>query len=127
MLRPVNERITVRSVVGRFLEHSRILVFHAGTESQYLIGSADVGPRNLDHRIEIVVPVEGSQRAQAELNTIFDTLLADNRQAWQLDGEGVWTRRQPKKDEPARGTHGVLMKSARPRARRRAASLRRAR
>ena len=44
-------------------------------------------PRNLDHRVEIVVPVE-SQRAQAELNTIFDTLLADNRQAWQLGADG---------------------------------------
>ncbi len=66
MLRPVNERIHVRSVLGRFLEHSRILVFHAGEESNYLIGSADMMPRNLDHRIEIVVPVE-SPRAQAEL------------------------------------------------------------
>ena len=91
MLRPTNDRITVRSIVGRFLEHSRILVFHAGKRSHYLMGSADLMPRNLDHRIEIVVPVE-SPRAQAELNTIFDTLLSDNRQAWQLDADGQWTR-----------------------------------
>ena len=78
----------MRSVLGRFLEHSRVLVFHAGKTSTYLIGSADMMPRNLDHRVEIMVPIE-SQRAQAELNTIFDTLLADNRQAWQLDADGL--------------------------------------
>ena len=94
MLRPVNERITVRSILGRFLEHSRIFIFHAGETSDYLIGSADLMPRNLDHRVEIVAPVE-SQRAQAELNTIFDTLLADNRQAWQLGADGEWTRLRP--------------------------------
>ena len=85
----------MRSVLGRFLEHSRILVFHAGDDSDYLIGSADLMPRNLDHRVEIVVPVE-SQRAQAELNTIFDTLLADNRQAWRLGANGDWTRLEPR-------------------------------
>ena len=59
-------------------------------------------PRNLDHRVEIVVPIE-SQRAQAELNTIFDTLLADNRQAWQLGADGAWTRLQPADGREAEG------------------------
>ena len=91
MLRPTSERIHVRSVLGRFLEHSRIFVFQAGDTATYLLGSADLMPRNLDHRIEIVAPVE-SQRAQAELNTILDTLLADTAQAWELDAQGRWNR-----------------------------------
>jgi polyphosphate kinase len=119
MLRPVNERITVRSVLGRFLEHSRVLVFHAGERSDYLIGSADLMPRNLDHRIEIVVPIE-SQRAQAELNTIFDTLLADNTQAWQLDADGGWTRLQPADGHKPKVAQTALMRRAQLRERRQA-------
>jgi polyphosphate kinase len=119
MLRPVSDRITVRSVLGRFLEHSRVLVFHAGERSDYLIGSADLMPRNLDHRIEIVVPVE-SQRAQAELNTIFDTLLSDNTQAWQLDGDGGWTRLQPADGQKPKVAQTALMRRAQLRERRQA-------
>jgi polyphosphate kinase len=119
MLRPVNERITVRSVLGRFLEHSRVYIFHAGEQSDHLIGSADLMPRNLDHRIEIVVPVE-SQRAQAELNTIFDTLLADNRQAWQLGADGGWTRMAPDNGKRGQVAQTALMRRARMRERRQA-------
>jgi polyphosphate kinase len=126
MLRSVNEQITVRSVVGRFLEHSRILVFHAGERSDYLIGSADLMPRNLDHRIEIVVPLE-SQRAQAEVDTIFDTLLADNRHAWQLDANGDWTRLEPRDGEKPFVAQSALMRRAQLRERRQAESDRRAR
>jgi polyphosphate kinase len=126
MLRPVNERIRVRSVLGRFLEHSRILVFHAGDESHYLIGSADLMPRNLDHRVEIVVPIE-SQRAQAELNTIFDTLLSDNRQAWQLGADGSWTRLQPADGDKSKVAQTALMRRAQLRERRQAEYRNRAR
>ncbi len=119
MLRPVNERITVRSILGRFLEHSRIFIFHAGETSDYLIGSADLMPRNLDHRVEIVAPVE-SQRAQAELNTIFDTLLADNRQAWQLGADGEWTRLQPDDGKRPKLAQPALMRRALLRERRQA-------
>ena len=76
-------------------------------------------PRNLDHRIEIVVPVE-SQRAQAELNTIFDTLLADNRQAWQLGADGEWTRLQPDEGEKPKVAQTALMRRALLRERRQA-------
>jgi polyphosphate kinase len=119
MLRPVHEGITVRSVLGRFLEHSRILVFHAGEESHYLIGSADLMPRNLDHRIEIVVPVE-SQRAQAELNMIFDTLLSDNTQAWQLEADGTWTRLRTEDGKKAKVAQVLMMRRAQQRERRQA-------
>jgi polyphosphate kinase len=110
MLRPAGG-ITVRSVLGRFLEHSRVLVFHAGEDSHYLIGSADLMPRNLDHRVEIMMPVE-SQRAQAELNTIFETLLSDNRQAWQLGADGSWTRLKPENGDRTKVAQTALMRRA---------------
>jgi len=122
----LSESISVRSVVGRFLEHSRLFIFQAGKKVSYFMGSPDLMPRNLDHRLEIVAPIEDPE-LQQRLRSFFDVVLADNASAWELQGDGQWKRLHPKKDEPARGTHAVLMKSARPRARRRAASLRRTR
>jgi polyphosphate kinase len=114
----LSENITVRSVLGRFLEHSRMFAFEAGDDATFLIGSADLMPRNLDHRVEIVAPVEDG-RAQAELMHVFDTLLADNAQAWELRGDGGWTRVQPGKGRRAVTAQGALMRSAASRARRR--------
>jgi polyphosphate kinase len=122
----LSETITVRSIVGRFLEHSRLFVFQAGKKVSYFIGSPDLMPRNLDRRLEVVAPVE-DPALQQRLRSFFDVLLGDNTTAWELESDGRWKRLHPKKDEPARATHSVLMKSARPRARRRAASLRRSR
>jgi polyphosphate kinase len=90
------------------------------------MGSPDLMPRNLDHRLEVVAPVEDPD-LQQRLRSIFDVVLADNSSAWELRGDGQWKRLRPKKDESARATHAVLMKSTRPRARRRAAALRRTR
>jgi polyphosphate kinase len=114
----MSENITVRSVVGRFLEHSRLFVFEAGDETSMYLGSADLMPRNLDHRVEVVAPVEDS-RARQELSTVFDTLLADNVQAWELQSDGSWERLSPKKSERAAGAQAALMRRARLRARRR--------
>jgi polyphosphate kinase len=122
MLRPevpgLSENITVRSVVGRFLEHSRVFVFEADEERTYLIGSADLMTRNLDHRIEVVVPVEDG-RARNDLDAVFDALQADNTHAWTLASDGSWTRLQPDGQRP-RGAHAALMRRARLRVRRRA-------
>ncbi|HEY7537941.1 MAG TPA: polyphosphate kinase 1, partial [Gaiellaceae bacterium] len=126
MLRPTSEQIRVRSVLGRFLEHSRIFVFQAGDSSTYLLGSADLMPRNLDHRIEIVTPVE-SQRAQAELNTILDTLLADNMQAWELNGDGHWNRVENGNGKRMTVAQTLLMRRAVQRERRQAEYRNRAR
>ena len=101
-------------------------MFHAGDVSHYLMGSADLMPRNLDHRVEIVVPVE-SQRAQAELNTIFDTLLQDNRQAWQLGANGQWTRLKPADGDKPKVAQTALMRRAQLRERRQAEYRNRAR
>jgi polyphosphate kinase len=115
----LSENIRVRSVVGRFLEHSRVFIFHAGEKSHYLMGSADLMPRNLDHRIEIVAPVE-QQRAQAELNTVFDTLLADNTNAWELQPDDTWRRLHSAKGERKLVAQTTLMRRAVARERRQA-------
>jgi polyphosphate kinase len=88
----VSENIRVVSVVGRFLEHSRIFGFHRGDESRYLIGSADLMPRNLDSRVELVVPVD-SPELQAEMEDTLERCFADDAFAWVLDSDGEWRRR----------------------------------
>jgi polyphosphate kinase len=88
----VSENIDVVSVVGRFLEHSRIYGFERGDERRYLIGSADLMPRNLDTRVELVVPVE-DPAARAEIEDTLDRCLADNAFAWELGPDGEWERR----------------------------------
>jgi polyphosphate kinase len=122
----LSETIRVRSVLGRFLEHSRVFVFEAGGRSTYLLSSADLMPRNLDHRIELVAPVEDA-RAQQELSRGFDVLLADNGSAWELSPDGKWMKLRPRKGERTRATQTVFMRSSRARARRLSSSLRRPR
>jgi len=119
----LSETIRVRSILGRFLEHSRIFIFEAGEKRTILIGSADLMPRNLDHRIEVLTPVEDG-RAQQELVRAFDVLLADNASAWEMSSEGLWMKLRPKKGDRGRQAQQVFMRSARARARRRSASLR---
>ncbi len=75
-------------------------------------------PRNLDHRIEVVVPVE-DLRVANELVSVLDTLLADNSQAWLLEPDGTWRRIVRAPGEKMRATHSALMKRARQRTRRR--------
>jgi polyphosphate kinase len=89
-----SENITVVSVVGRFLEHSRIYAFQRGDETRVLTGSADLMPRNLDTRVELIGPVE-DPTARAQLLDILDRSLADNTNAWELGPDGCWTRREP--------------------------------
>lgn len=105
----LSERIRVISIIGRFLEHSRIVyVRNAGTP-QFYIGSADWMPRNFDRRVEVMVPIEDLS-LQPKLMSVLETCLSDNRQAWDLDAEGVYHQRQPGA-EPARGTQQVLTKN----------------
>jgi polyphosphate kinase len=96
----VSDRITVRSVVGRFLEHSRIYSFERhGEPASVYIGSADLMPRNLYNRVELVAPVE-DDKARAELLDVLDRSLADNTNSWELNSDGEWIRREPGDDEP---------------------------
>jgi polyphosphate kinase len=113
----LSESIRVRSIVGRFLEHSRAFILDAGDRSAFLIGSADLMPRNLDNRVEIVVPVQDA-RARQRMTAIFDALLADNTHSWGLRTDGTWRRMRPKKDERPTSAQAALMRSAGARARR---------
>ncbi len=88
----VSDTITVVSVVGRFLEHSRIYSFHRGDEHRYYIGSADLMPRNLDKRVELITPVE-DPALQAELEDTVERCLADDTFAWTLEADTEWHRR----------------------------------
>jgi polyphosphate kinase len=119
----MSEGIRVRSILGRFLEHSRVFIFEAGEKRTILMGSADLMSRNLDHRIELVAPVLDG-RAQHDLVRAFDVLLADNASAWELSPDGRWMKLRPKKGDRSRPAQQVFMRSARARARRRAASSR---
>jgi polyphosphate kinase len=87
----VSERIRVRSIIGEFLEHSRIWMFSNGGRPEWYMGSADLMERNLDRRVEVVTPVEDHE-AQARLARILEVLLADDRRSWQLGADGRWAR-----------------------------------
>ena len=113
----LSESIRVRSIVGRFLEHSRIYSFEAGDRVRTYIGSADLMQRNLDHRIEVVVPVENA-RVRQDVHAILDSALADDTNAWLLGPEGEWTRATPA--EKPHPHHSTMMRRAQTRARRRA-------
>jgi len=108
----LSENIRVRSVLGRFLEHSRVFVFDAGDRSAYYLGSADLMPRNLDHRVEVVTPVE-DVGIQAEIAATLDTLLVDTAASWELRPDGTWERVRTKKDERARSAQATMMRRAR--------------
>ncbi|HKP90342.1 MAG TPA: polyphosphate kinase 1 [Thermoleophilaceae bacterium] len=88
----VSENIQVVSVVGQFLEHSRIYGFKRDGETSYLIGSADLMPRNLDTRVELAVPVE-APALKAEIDDTLERCLADDTFAWELHADGTWERR----------------------------------
>ncbi len=108
----LSEHIRVRSVLGRFLEHSRLFLFDAADRSICFMGSADLMPRNLDHRVEVVTPVE-DLTLQAELVSTFEVLWRDSATSFELDASGIWQRVQPKKDERPRSGQQVLMRRAR--------------
>jgi polyphosphate kinase len=87
----VSENIRVISIVGRFLEHSRVYSFQRGDETRVLMGSADLMPRNLDSRVELVTPVEDPE-LRAEMLDMLALCFAENANAWELGADGDWTR-----------------------------------
>jgi len=93
------ENITVTSVVGRFLEHSRIYAFGEGPEMKLYLSSADFMTRNQDRRVEVGGPVRSPELKQF-LEEYLGLLLADNTRAWRQDAEGIYTRLRPDGAEP---------------------------
>jgi polyphosphate kinase len=107
----VSENIRVISIVGRFLEHSRIYYFHNGGDEKMLIGSADWMTRNLDRRVEVITPIDDPSISK-DLQEILGIMLADNRQAWDLQSDGVYIQRRPRNDHDEQNTQKILMEMA---------------
>jgi polyphosphate kinase len=115
MIRPglpgVSDNIRVISIVGRFLEHARLYYFRNGGKEEYLIGSADAMQRNLQSRIEMLVPVE-RLKLQRELRGFLDIQLSDRRSAWDMQPDGTYSQRTPAKGDEAKGCHQLLIELA---------------
>jgi len=107
----LSERIQVVSIIGRFLEHSRVFWFHNQGQENLYIGSADWRTRNLDRRVEALTPVLDAGIKQ-QLQEIMELMWTDNRQAWDLQPDGTYIQRQPAPGEPERGSHALLMQKA---------------
>ena len=103
-----SDNIRVMSVVGRFLEHSRLFYFANDSEPEYYIGSADWMTRNFDRRVEAIVPVD-DVLLHEKLHSILTTSLTDNREAWDLAPDGSYTQRQPG-DAPVRATQDIFLR-----------------
>jgi polyphosphate kinase len=112
----LSETIRVRSVLGRFLEHSRFFIFRRRDGSRYFLGSADLLPRNLDGRIEVVTPVE-ARASQTELDHVAKALLKADAQAWELNPDGSWQRLEPAEGGEAWTAQTALIGRARRRRR----------
>ncbi|MEX1078047.1 MAG: RNA degradosome polyphosphate kinase [Homoserinimonas sp.] len=105
----LSENIRVRSIVGRYLEHSRIFSFVGGGEPQVYIGSADMMHRNLDRRVEALVRITDPAQID-EIETIFDLSMSEDTASWTLEPEGDWTRNHRRDDGSLRDDlQNVLM------------------
>lgn len=104
----VSENIRVTSVIGKFLEHSRIFYFYNRGEEEVFIGSADWMPRNLNRRVEAITPVEDADLAK-DLQEILGVILADNRQAWDLQPDGSYLQRRPEPGTSEQSAQKIFM------------------
>ncbi len=107
----ISENIKVISIIGRFLEHSRMFYFFNGGDEEVYIGSADWMQRNLTRRVEAIVQVEDPTIAM-ELQEILGVMLADNRQAWDLQSGGHYSQRRPPVNCPEVSSQQILMNMA---------------
>jgi len=107
----VSENIRVISIVGRFLEHTRIYYFRNGGTEEYYISSADVMKRNLEARVEVLCPVE-SPALVRDIRTILDIQLNDRRSAWDMQPDGSYIQRTPDDTDAGVGSHEQLIELA---------------
>jgi len=105
-----SERIRIVSVIGRFLEHSRLWKFENGGAPEYWLGSADWMPRNLDRRVEAMVPIL-DKALHPRLDAVLNVFLTDNRQAWDLQPDGIWVQRHAG-EEAERASHRRLLRDS---------------
>jgi polyphosphate kinase len=107
-IKGLSETIRVISIVGRFLEHSRIYYFRNGGAEEYFISSADAMKRNLEARVEVLCPVEATELTH-ELRTILDVHLLDSRSAWDMQPDGSYIQRTPAETDISGGSHEQLI------------------
>jgi polyphosphate kinase len=105
----VSENIRVVSIVGRFLEHSRIYAFQRDGEMSVFMGSADLMPRNLDARVELVVPVLDAAARRHVIDTL-ERCLADTENAWDLGADGSWVHRRVSPGDERHDVQAELMR-----------------
>ncbi len=104
----LSESMRVISIVGRFLEHSRVFYFRNDGEEEYYIGSADCMSRNLHNRVEVLVPVHEPQ-LRADLRVFLDAQLSDRRSAWEMQPDGSYAQLQPQKGKEGRSSQQVMI------------------
>ena len=107
----ISENITVISIIGRFLEHSRIYYFRNGGNEEFYIGSADLMKRNLEKRVEVIVPIEDFSTRQL-LQEVLEEQLLDRRSAWEMNDTGNYIQRSPADDHFAPGCQEVATQAA---------------
>jgi polyphosphate kinase len=111
-MKDLSENIEVLSIIGRFLEHSRLFYFANGSDNhqdgEFYIGSADWMHRNLHNRVELITPIF-DPKLKDKLWEFVDIMLKDNRQAWVLNEDGSYTQKMPAEGEEERGTHALIM------------------
>ncbi|HPF58128.1 MAG TPA: polyphosphate kinase 1 [Candidatus Competibacteraceae bacterium] len=107
----ISENVRVISIVGRFLEHTRIFHFRNSGADEYFIGSADCMQRNLESRVEVVAPVD-TPELQRELQQILDVQLNDRRSAWDMQPDGTYIQRIPGEGDDPRGSQQILIELA---------------
>jgi polyphosphate kinase len=107
-MKNISDNIRIMSIIGRFLEHSRIFYFHNNGQEEIYIGSADWMRRNLDRRVEVITPIRDQEIAK-DLQEILGIMLADNRQAWDLQPDGNYTQRTPKDNSSEANSQTILM------------------
>jgi polyphosphate kinase len=110
-LKDLSETVTVISIVGRFLEHARIYYFRNGGDEEYYLGSADLMKRNLEDRVEVLLPVEDAD-LQQEIKLVLTAQLSDSRNAWDLQSDGSYVQRQPVTDKDERGCQEEMVRAA---------------
>jgi polyphosphate kinase len=107
----LSENISVISIVGRFLEHARVYYFRNGGDEEYFIGSADLMTRNLEHRVETVVPIEAPE-LKKQLREILNLQINDHSNAWDMHSDGSYTQRKPGRRRDKRGSQDLLIELA---------------
>jgi polyphosphate kinase len=111
----ISENARVISIVGRFLEHTRIYYFQNGGDEEYFIGSADCMKRNLESRVEVVTPVI-AESLREELRKMIDLQLADYRNGWEMQSDGHYVKRMPRNEDEETGSQQRMMADAKQRA-----------